>query len=485
MGCLPWPTARPCGRAAKALDDASPRAIAHPLPAYLHVIVGLSWNEPWDLEGIFWLPTDDHRFYGHLRHEPDHGTLLHVVASPLMDSHGREPPSPFIPAVHGESVSGDGLSLLDVRPTSWTGGGTNTVDAIARNVVAGLPHLSDLETTAAQRVVVGLHGLREAFAGAWPYGGGVLRPRDVAGGLYDALTAELGDGATLRIEVGEMNNISRGRLQPKEYASAIFELDDGRPYAELRPHYVEPLRDFVALTTRRQSYVKRMRLSRTANEGLGWALASVPYPRPDARGARAVQALAVDLSRVDDPAPILRRWFELRERVGPVWATFFAALYGGAVLEDQFLSLAAFAEGYHRAVHDRPPLTKAEDRRAKKTMLEALSDPDVRRLYRERLSHANAQTQRDRLTELATRAVEPLGWELDIKDTVSEIIDTRNWLVHWGTRGNAVVEDPEGIVRLVRCLELVIHVNLLFDLGLDKDAVRASVGTRWRFEGLP
>jgi hypothetical protein len=47
------------------------------------------------------------------------------------------------------------------------------------------------------------------------------------------------------------------------------------------------------------------------------------------------------------------------------------------------------------------------------------------------------------------------------------------------------VDEPGGIVRLVRCLELIMHVNLLLDAGMNEDAIRAGVGTGWPFEGLP
>jgi hypothetical protein len=336
-----------------------------------------------------------------------------------------------------------------------------------------------------KHVTVGLHGLREAFVGAWPYGGGVLRPREAPGGLYDVLKAEVADRVTLRVEAGEVGNIVRGRSRPMEYARALFDFADARPYDEIYSEFVEPLRDFVALATRRQSYVTSVSLSATADDGPFWQLAGLPYPRPDTRGTQPVRALAVDLSKVDDLQGMLRRWFRLRERVGAVWTTFFAALYGAAVLEDQFLSLAAFAEGYHRALHDQPPLTKAVAKRATAAMLNALDDPPLRALFRARLNHANAQTQRERLSELARRAAESVGWPIDEKDAVAEVIDTRNWMVHWGRRGKHAVEDPADIVRLVRRLELIVHVNLLRDVGLSDDALRDGVGSGWRFEGLP
>jgi hypothetical protein len=260
----------------------------------------LSWDERWELEGQFWLPGDDRRFYGRLRHSPEEGTELHAVDTPLMDRRSAEPPDPFLPALHGASVHGDALSLLDVYTTHWESSATDTIDAVVVRVVAGSPHITDLDTTRARRVTVGLHGLREAFAGVWPYGGGVLRPRKVSGGRRASMKAELAEGGTLEIEVGTNDNIVRGRRVPQEYARAVFEFEDERSYAELLTHHVEPLRDFVAFTTRRRSYVTSVYLSQ-GDDPFGWRVVAVPHPPGDPREARAVHTLAVDLSELDDP----------------------------------------------------------------------------------------------------------------------------------------------------------------------------------------
>lgn len=446
----------------------------------------LPWNEPWDLEGFFWRPGDeDHRFYGSLHHEPENGTQIHLVGSSLMDAAGRRPPPPLIPVLHGQSTGGTSLSVINVYSTRWTGGATSTLDAVSATVAAGHPHLIDLDSTQVRHASLDLHGLRETFAGVWPYGGGTLAPRKVPGGLSDHLTAELGHGARLEVEVGEVEDISRGRVRPREHAKAVFHFDEPRAYSELVSQFIHPLRDFVALATRRQSYVTTLYAAPSIDSRSSWRVASTPSPRPNIQGTRRIETLAVDLSAVGDPAVLLRRWFELRKRVGAVWTTFFAAVYGGATLDDQFLSLTAFAEGYHRALHDSPPLTKAQDRIAQKAMLNALDDPEQRKLYKERLSHANTQTQRDRLTELVVRAAEPVDWHVDVETVISQIIQTRNWMIHWGKRGKFAVEEPDDVLMLVRCLELIVYVNLMLDLGLAEDGIRAGVGSGWRFEHLP
>lgn len=58
---------------------------------------------------------------------------------------------------------------------------------------------------------------------------------------------------------------------------------------------------------------------------------------------------------------VLTNWFKLRARVEGVWPSFFSGS-AGDMLESRFLTLMAFAEGYHRAGRDCPPLTEAQER---------------------------------------------------------------------------------------------------------------------------
>jgi ApeA N-terminal domain 1 len=127
------------------------------------------------------------------------------------------------------------------------------------------------------------------------------------------------------------------------------------------------------------------------------------------------------------------------------------------LLEDRFLGLVAFAEGYHRALHDEPPLTLTAEKQGKKLVSEALKEhPEVRRVFTEALGHANSQPLRKRLEFFATQATTTLGWELARDSFCSQVIHTRNWMVHWGDRGQHVVEEtgppplPRTLQRLSR-----------------------------------
>jgi hypothetical protein len=199
-------------------------------------------------------------------------------------------------------------------------------------------------------------------------------------------------------------------------------------------------------------------------------------------------ALALNLGDQDEPASIVESWFELRDRVGPVWGLFFAALdRPESLLEDRLLGLLSFAEGYDRALRSNQPLSEEQEKAAKAAIRKALTDKRVRAVYSGAVNHANSQTLRERLNFLITRATSVLGdwWDLDEDGLRDELYDTRNWLVHWGERGPRVIEDAQGIVDLVRRLIVVLYVNLLLDLGLDDEAAGDVIASGWRLEGLP
>jgi hypothetical protein len=44
-----------------------------------------SWDEPQELEGWFWRPGEDKRFYGRLRHDPHSGPTIHFFDAPTID----------------------------------------------------------------------------------------------------------------------------------------------------------------------------------------------------------------------------------------------------------------------------------------------------------------------------------------------------------------------------------------------------------------
>jgi hypothetical protein len=196
---------------------------------------------------------------------------------------------------------------------------------------------------------------------------------------------------------------------------------------ELERDYLLPLRDLVNFATRRQSYVLSLSVDPDIQNRRTASVIRAPIPRP--RAAPEVYALALNLSSQADPAALIAKWFELRRRVGAVWSLFFTALGNAESLEDRFLGLLSFAEGFDRALRpDAAPLSEEEEKEAKAAIRKALPDRRVRAVYRAAVNHANAPTLRERLGYLIERSWEALGgsWEVEADLLRDELSDTRN-----------------------------------------------------------
>jgi hypothetical protein len=341
------------------------------------------------------------------------------------------------------------VTLLDLHPTRWSsrGDGANTIDGVVETVIAGA-HLPTLAGVHPHAISITIHGLLETFAGVWPESGML----SVQGGPHcrgESADVDLADGIRLEVGVSSQPDLQRGQEIPRQSANAWLHFADPAALAQAESLYVEPLRDFVLFATRRPTYVTSMTIYRDQALRDGLRLLRSPHPQPTELATRPVDALALNLRDIADPAAMLARWFELRQQVGPVWSLLFSTLQGGGLLEDRFLGIVAFAEGYHRVLHDDAPLSPELDKQTKTAIMDAIEDKDARRVYRQALAHANSQTLRDRLDRLCERTLETIAWELDVPNFCAAMVHTRNWMVHWGQRGQQAVEDPAALVMLL------------------------------------
>ena len=429
-------------------------------------------------EGWFWQPDQsDMRFYGRLENSPPDGPTLHLVDTNLLS--GNEPPEP-VQVLFGQTLSGVALSVHGFYPTHWTAavaGGSNTLDGFLQTLIAGGWPETPAEL-AGYGFTARLHGLRETLSGG-SVDGGLLNPRAGERGQGEGLQFELDDRTTLALEVSEERRVSRVREHKEAFAVAHLLLKEPMTLGEMERSYLEPLCDLVAFATRRACFVQSLRLPASAEGIAALHVVRTPYPKPDARSGRDVYSLALNLARIPAPEETLRAWFALHRRIGPVWQLLFSTLQRTEeLLENRFLNLVAFAEGYHRALHDQPPLTTEQANAATKAALASIGDPETRRVYREALAHANSQSQAERVSELTSRCLAVLdARELDRAAFTREVKNTRNWLNHWGKRGAATRDDGAGLSLLVARLEVILYANLMLDLGMSDLEVATTIGS--------
>ncbi|MCA1701000.1 MAG: hypothetical protein LC790_19735, partial [Actinobacteria bacterium] len=360
---------------------------------------GVEWKE----DARFWLPDDrGHLCYGSLRYSPDRGPEVHLVDSPLVP--GNDPPISDIPVLHGESLGGQPFTLLDGFLTNASEkfggpGPTGSVaDALFSTLVRG-GHVKRVGDVRGGEVFVQVHGLLELLTG-----GQVDQPLlkvKAERGSHDQIAVDMPFGC-LSLSAGAGGSFSRTERKHTLGASAAVRLDAERPLPEI-DRLLEPLRDLVVFATREPSFVADLRLlpPKTSPpevvdiERLAAEIRVIRGRDVERHVERTASyyALWLNPATVPDVAELFVAWWDLRERLGPVWTLLFGTLQRPNLpLENQLLNLTAFAEGAHRTLHDEPPLSDVEAQAAVAAMLGAVDEERVRSVFRSALSYANAQT---------------------------------------------------------------------------------------------
>jgi hypothetical protein len=456
-------------------------------------VANYDWDEQTEIEGRFWVPGSAERFYGRLNHDPRDGSKVHFYDVPAGDPSSRDSGLAVDSRVFGELTGRLPVTLDGFFPIQWTATGlpaaTTAIDGMAQSVVFGR-HLPEAEELTAHGFSARLHGLEATLNGAHGEGGLLnphrgSEPRQFSSG--DSRQIDLPDGAALTLHSGEAGSVSPGVTHTEVRSSIHVSVPTALQSSKLESTYLDPIRDFVIFCTRRLSYVRSL----TFHDQQGYngiPVLKQPWPYPRLLPGNQYR-LGLNLARVQAPDDLIRRWFSLRQDVGAVWLLLFTTMgTTEGLLENRFLNFLAFIEGYHRAVRDKPPLSKKAAKDARDSINAALEShgPEVRELFAKRLSHANSQDQRERLFELATDAKDLLGnhWNFDPVEQCRAMVDTRNWMTHWGSRTKYVADDPSSLASFCRHLELIAYVAILRELDLDSDDIALAIGNGWVLDNL-
>lgn len=443
--------------------------------------------DPWTQEGRFWLPEQTAKTYGRIDYSPERGLLVHLPESFLPRAELLQPLA-HVAALHGETLDGWPLTLLDgvvVYPPVMTLSTQGVDDLTFETLIRG-PHVVDPNEAVGTLASVGLSGLREFLRGGRVRDTPLVatHPEDRNGGHCSVAVPW---GKVALYAAGGPSRTNRDEVVYSVRAHAQLEFAEETTLAQV-DRAVAPLRDLVTFSTRAPSVVRSLRLLGAEDPpDVHWRhrrefkVVRPPEIAPEFLPAADRYALLLNPATLGVGADVIARWYELRETLGAVWSVFFSTISDPWMSpESQLLNLTSFAEGYHRVLHDEPPFSDDEATAATEAMLASLPEKRHRDHYRSRLQHTNSQSQRARIRSLTRRALDVVPvWELSPSVVSSQAVDTRNWLTHWGDRGDHVQEGDD-LVRLSRRLYVILAINILLDLGLDEDEAALQVGSGLR-----
>src|ERR1041384_415604 len=183
----------------------------------------MSSDSPLVIEGYFWLPDTQNRFYGRIEYDIAAGIRLHFFDTNLTrwDRGGPQGPGK-IAVLHGEELAGRPLTLLAVYPTNWSyqgfgRDGGDSIDAFAETVLQGI-HVGDKQELAGPVVTSSLPGLRGCLTGGRVDGGLLSVPEEAL--AADTLPVDLGEGVSLLLAASRRHRFDRNRRDADIVASA-------------------------------------------------------------------------------------------------------------------------------------------------------------------------------------------------------------------------------------------------------------------------
>jgi ApeA N-terminal domain 1 len=434
-------------------------------------------------DDIVLAPPNEAMAQGRIAYDPEVGIEVSVVGADWFPKLG-ERSGGFWPVLHGESFTGIKFTLFDcgVRKLQEAAGRARA-EMLAATLALGA-QVDSPDEVAFKRMGLSLRGLREWLTGGFSQIEPTLK-KGKENPNVRILNIDIGD-ADLQLVVEPRESGGRYRWVEETHASLNVTVPEPIPLSQWRTQWIDPLRHLMIFANREQSLIES--LSGYPDPVDAFSLIRVfEQHETSVRQTSARSFYQRDLlpaGITGDTVELIRQWLDFHGRLGPAAGFLFGTLNSiGMTLENEFLNLMAFAEAYHRTLHDEQPLSRQQHASYRKAMLGALpDDPFIKCIYERDLAFSNRQSQRERMAWLVGRAALE-GWPEGFEEEfVATAIETRNWLTHWGSKGKRVVEDGE-LARFNHRLLWVIHSNMLEDIGLEIEHVEKclALGYVWDF----
>lgn len=177
----------------------------------------------------------------------------------------------------------------------------------------------------------------------------------------------------------------------------------------------------------------------------------------------------------------IKNWYKKSDFIMPVFDLYFGTLYNKEMyLEQRFLNLVQAVEVFHR----RNYLGKYQtDSDFKSSVYKKLScaipltlDSDYTKALKGKIKYLNEFSLRGRLKEIFK------DYDVILREIVNRrgefinhVVNTRNYFTHYDAPSKSSAKTGKKLIELCDCLEFIIEVCLLCELGFSKDGIRDIV----------
>lgn len=450
--------------------------------------------ESQSLIGYWWLPErEEDKFPGTLLYNPDTGAHLDVLGE-LLPIGNME--SASVDAIHGFGADGTKVTLLRVLPGNFKLSFPGLVNQeFGSNLLVAGVHCQSEDAFTLKRL-----DLRYTHLDEWAGKRGIRKTRQPDNSVVvehtfpDEVKADLDDGC--RIVVRFVRHAGRDASIYEshfihQHAYLSIEVEEETRYDEIR-NIITRLGYFLTLCVGRPAHViEAVGQSDFAKEehGEGAVNARIRiferpfrFPTEQKRVDRIDMLLPFGVIEKQFSS-ILTKWFNQAGVLGYVLDLYFSTIYEEGIYKNRhFLALAQAAEAYHRRTSDEQEMPDEEHKSIVKELLDVV--PKARLSWlKPRLKYSNEIGFRRRLARLYDRHGELFKGSFNRSKFKNDVWTARNGLTHNDREAEEKVRSMD-LIEMILQLRSVIEANLLSDLGLTNDQVRALMTERLHKRGM-
>jgi hypothetical protein len=186
---------------------------------------------------------------------------------------------------------------------------------------------------------------------------------------------------------------------------------------------------------------------------------------------------------------VLQRWFSTYDAIVPVLDAFFASRSGlVSYVDTRFLLLVQALEAFHRRTQPRQFRLERSEFDLIVNQMVAACPPERKKWFRERLKYSNEVSLRRRLKDLFEPFADHFGDNKTVQDLIQRIVDTRNYLAHYGDSPKDGLRHRHEFARVSMQLDALQQLHLLNHLDptgrLSRDSAEYSWSLKERFKGI-
>lgn len=466
-------------------------------------------NEPFEIEGFWWLPnTPEIRIPGVLSFTPGDTLRLKLMGSLNKIEEKIFPPPDFInpDIIHGITVKGESVTLskcLQKSSISSKGdaGSQNTSEFIAHFAFFGVyfSSPSDIKFTS---VSVRFHNLdswynKSCIKTSRPEPGTkvitFIRPKPIDIQINDYLIQiELLESQSLNLNHTLLSakvyiNISNDTKKPlEEYLNFLRLIQNFFTFAITEPTFV------IEITGRVTEKIepKGTNFNPPLIIKIFYAAAGWQSDHPDVFWG----SMLLPYSEIEGNLPgLLKMWVEKAEILKPVFDLYFAGIYRSTYPENEFLNLTQAIESYHRRIYGGEYISDNDYRSGLYETLIAAIPQDISDDFRSslqngKLRYAHEYSLRKRIILLCQHISENLPVKfLNDRNAPSvyaeRIADTRNYLTHYSPelKEKAITGGKE-LFEVNNQLGLIISFCFLEQLGIPYNKIEALLYNDIRYQ---